>query len=379
MHDNSSVRHVTVACQCLRTQIRVSCTRQYHRDRTLNQAADWPSSHDRRPSPIRLRPSDRMPQDRVYGSVACNRFHDEACIVTAHSWSARRRGAGDRARRAAATPVRRGQRRGRDRQPVGGHAASCHDLNDEVGGVAPVLAHLLTDAWSRRWAARTGSRRSARPRSSGTAGEIEHGGALIHTPYFGNLMREITEGESIIVLLRRPGGRRRVADRADVAQDAGGHPLATTRPSRCGCPTHRVPTRSSSSPPAPPAADPTPASVTAPATPSCGCRPPSPLPNEALESVMNVRKIVTYVDEVLTEGGRPVDPPARTAVVVAVIENPWAGRASSRTWPRHRRHSLRPRQAAGRPRRRGAGRARRGIRQGRDRRDSTARSSTARR
>ena len=27
---------------------------------------------------------------------------------------------------------------------------------------------------------------------------------------------------------------------------------------------------------------------------------------------MNVRKINTYVDEVLTEGGRPVDPPART-------------------------------------------------------------------
>ncbi len=40
---------------------------------------------------------------------------------------------------------------------------------------------------------------------------------------------------------------------------------------------------------------------------------------------MNIRKIVTLVDEVLTEGGRPVDPPARTVVVVAVIENPWAG------------------------------------------------------
>lgn len=40
---------------------------------------------------------------------------------------------------------------------------------------------------------------------------------------------------------------------------------------------------------------------------------------------MNVRKIVTYVDEVVTEGGRPVSPPARSAVVVAVIENPWAG------------------------------------------------------
>lgn len=39
---------------------------------------------------------------------------------------------------------------------------------------------------------------------------------------------------------------------------------------------------------------------------------------------MNVRKIVTYVEETHTEGGRRVDPPARTAVVVAVVHNPWA-------------------------------------------------------
>jgi hypothetical protein len=40
---------------------------------------------------------------------------------------------------------------------------------------------------------------------------------------------------------------------------------------------------------------------------------------------MNIRKIVTFVDEVLSEGGRPVDPSARTAVVAAIIKNPWAG------------------------------------------------------
>jgi hypothetical protein len=40
---------------------------------------------------------------------------------------------------------------------------------------------------------------------------------------------------------------------------------------------------------------------------------------------MNVRKIVTIVDEIHTEGGRPVDPAARVAVVAAVIANPWAG------------------------------------------------------
>src|SRR5699024_194220 len=38
---------------------------------------------------------------------------------------------------------------------------------------------------------------------------------------------------------------------------------------------------------------------------------------------MKLRKITTIVDEVLAEGGAAVDPVARTAVVAAVIENPW--------------------------------------------------------
>jgi hypothetical protein len=40
---------------------------------------------------------------------------------------------------------------------------------------------------------------------------------------------------------------------------------------------------------------------------------------------MNVRKIVTIVEEILAEGGRPVEPAARVAIVAAVIENPWHG------------------------------------------------------
>lgn len=40
---------------------------------------------------------------------------------------------------------------------------------------------------------------------------------------------------------------------------------------------------------------------------------------------MNVRKIVTIVEELLTEGGQSVEPAARVAVVAAIIENPWAG------------------------------------------------------
>lgn len=40
---------------------------------------------------------------------------------------------------------------------------------------------------------------------------------------------------------------------------------------------------------------------------------------------MTVRKIVTVVEEIRTEGGREVSPAARIAVVAAVVDNPWAG------------------------------------------------------
>jgi hypothetical protein len=38
-----------------------------------------------------------------------------------------------------------------------------------------------------------------------------------------------------------------------------------------------------------------------------------------------IRKLMTVVDETLTEMGRKVDPPVRRAAAVAVIENPFAG------------------------------------------------------
>jgi hypothetical protein len=40
---------------------------------------------------------------------------------------------------------------------------------------------------------------------------------------------------------------------------------------------------------------------------------------------MKLRKVVTIVEEIRTEGGREVYPAARVAVVAAVIENPWSG------------------------------------------------------
>lgn len=39
----------------------------------------------------------------------------------------------------------------------------------------------------------------------------------------------------------------------------------------------------------------------------------------------SIRSITTTIDEIHTEGGKPVDPPARIAIVLATIDNPWAG------------------------------------------------------
>ncbi|MEO8477694.1 MAG: amino acid synthesis family protein [Actinomycetota bacterium] len=41
---------------------------------------------------------------------------------------------------------------------------------------------------------------------------------------------------------------------------------------------------------------------------------------------MDIRKIVTIVDDTHQEAGRPVDPPIRRVVVAAVLANPFAGR-----------------------------------------------------
>jgi hypothetical protein len=72
------------------------------------------------------------------------------------------------------------------------------DLAAEVARLAPDLARLVTD---RLIAALGGVDRIeafGKAAIVGSAGEIEHGGALIHTPFFGNLVREFLEGESII-------------------------------------------------------------------------------------------------------------------------------------------------------------------------------------
>jgi hypothetical protein len=40
---------------------------------------------------------------------------------------------------------------------------------------------------------------------------------------------------------------------------------------------------------------------------------------------MEIRRIITIIEETRIEGGRPVDPPTRRAAAIAVIRNPYAG------------------------------------------------------
>jgi hypothetical protein len=73
------------------------------------------------------------------------------------------------------------------------------DLNPDITAIAPVLAHELTARLIRALGGVDRVEAFGKAAIVGLGGEIEHAGALIHTPYFGNLFREITEGSSIIV------------------------------------------------------------------------------------------------------------------------------------------------------------------------------------
>ncbi|RBY78871.1 amino acid synthesis family protein [Geodermatophilus sp. TF02-6] len=72
------------------------------------------------------------------------------------------------------------------------------DLSGRAATIAPLLAKLLTDRLIEALGGADRIEAFGKAALVGTAGELEHAGALIHTPYFGNLVREFLDGESII-------------------------------------------------------------------------------------------------------------------------------------------------------------------------------------
>ncbi|WP_405218572.1 amino acid synthesis family protein [Agrococcus sp. Ld7] len=76
--------------------------------------------------------------------------------------------------------------------------AVTHDLEPETQRIAPALAKLLTDRLNDALGGPDAVQAFGKAAVVGLDGEIEHAGALIHTPYFGNLMREALGGTSIL-------------------------------------------------------------------------------------------------------------------------------------------------------------------------------------
>jgi hypothetical protein len=96
-----------------------------------------------------------------------------------------------------ARPVQRASVAAVIRNPWVGSGPST-DLSMEQARIAPVLAKLLTDRLMASLGGVAEIEAFGKAAIVGTVGEIEHAGALIHTPYFGNLVREFLQGESII-------------------------------------------------------------------------------------------------------------------------------------------------------------------------------------
>lgn len=109
--------------------------------------------------------------------------------------------------RPVATPVRRVAVAAVLRNPWAGRGFVA-DLQPAVEEVAPELAQLLTGKLIDALGGADRVEAFGKAAVVGLDGEIEHGGALIHTPYFGNVLRELTGGTSIIVFSddRLPAG-----------------------------------------------------------------------------------------------------------------------------------------------------------------------------
>lgn len=77
------------------------------------------------------------------------------------------------------------------------HAAGS-ELSAEVEAIAPILARELTHRLLDSLGGAAEIKAFGKAAVIGASGELEHGAAFIHTPYFGNLVREFLEGSSII-------------------------------------------------------------------------------------------------------------------------------------------------------------------------------------
>jgi hypothetical protein len=79
------------------------------------------------------------------------------------------------------------------------------NLADAAMRVAPELAQTLSRELSAALGGTDQITAFGKAAIVGLGGEYEHGAALIHTPYFGNVLRELLDGTSIIVFADEHG------------------------------------------------------------------------------------------------------------------------------------------------------------------------------
>lgn len=96
-----------------------------------------------------------------------------------------------------ARPVRRGAVAVAVRNPWAGRGI-VPDLQPEVEELAPLLAREIADRLTAMLGGSGAVASFGKAALVGLDGEAEHGDALIHTPYFGNVLRELLDGTSII-------------------------------------------------------------------------------------------------------------------------------------------------------------------------------------
>lgn len=72
------------------------------------------------------------------------------------------------------------------------------NLTDFAAFAAPVLAKEITTRLLDHLGGAANVEAFGKAAIVGLDGEVEHGGAFIHTPFFGNIFREILDGSSII-------------------------------------------------------------------------------------------------------------------------------------------------------------------------------------
>lgn len=105
------------------------------------------------------------------------------------------------------TPVRRGAVAVAVRNPWAGRGV-VDDLQPEVKELAPLLAREIAERLTAMLGGADAVASFGKAALVGLDGEAEHGDALIHTPYFGNVLRELLDGTSIIAFSeeRAPAG-----------------------------------------------------------------------------------------------------------------------------------------------------------------------------